>query len=119
ATHTLDDADRSLEVLEESNKLKEKALVMHKLQELLVDPGDVLDMFLGNVATVEQEVAATVASMEKASRYTLNKYVEAALNSATVVLPYLVTSYEKVVIELLIDSCEMTEPKIPFIGNLR
>ncbi|GJW26601.1 retrovirus-related pol polyprotein from transposon TNT 1-94 [Tanacetum coccineum] len=44
----------------------------------------------GNVATVEQEVAATVESMEKAARYTSNKYVEAALNSATVVLPYLV-----------------------------
>ncbi|GJX82060.1 RNA-directed DNA polymerase, eukaryota, partial [Tanacetum coccineum] len=42
------------------------------------------------VATVEQEVAATVESMEKAARYTSNKYVEAALNSATVVLPYLV-----------------------------
>ncbi|GKB07766.1 clathrin heavy chain 2, partial [Tanacetum coccineum] len=39
---------------------------------------------------VEQEVAATVESMEKAARYTSNKYVEAALNSATVVLPYLV-----------------------------
>nr|GEX26779.1 tetratricopeptide-like helical [Tanacetum cinerariifolium] len=46
----------------------------------------------GNVATVEQEVAATVESMEKAARYTLNKYVKAALNSATVVLPYLVPS---------------------------
>ncbi|GJZ13189.1 hypothetical protein Tco_0548419 [Tanacetum coccineum] len=44
----------------------------------------------GNVATVEQEVAATVESMEKAARYTPNKYVEAALNSETVVLPYLV-----------------------------
>ncbi|GJV26093.1 cysteine--tRNA ligase 2, cytoplasmic [Tanacetum coccineum] len=41
----------------------------------------------GNVATVEQEVAATVESMEKAARYTSNKYVEAALNSTTVVLP--------------------------------
>ncbi|GJW60166.1 serine/threonine-protein kinase tricorner-like protein [Tanacetum coccineum] len=38
----------------------------------------------------EQEVAATVESMEKAARYTSNKYVEAALNSTTVVLPYLV-----------------------------
>ncbi|GKD28554.1 hypothetical protein Tco_1239332, partial [Tanacetum coccineum] len=38
----------------------------------------------------EQEVAATVESMEKAARYTSNKYVKAALNSATVVLPYLV-----------------------------
>ncbi|GKE82955.1 cysteine--tRNA ligase 2, cytoplasmic, partial [Tanacetum coccineum] len=44
----------------------------------------------GNVATVKQEVAATVESMEKAARYTSNKYVEASLNSATVVLPYLV-----------------------------
>ncbi|GJX48055.1 protein transparent testa 9 isoform X1 [Tanacetum coccineum] len=35
----------------------------------------------GNVATVEQEVAATVESIEKAARYTSNKYVEAALNS--------------------------------------
>ncbi|GJV93607.1 clathrin heavy chain 2-like protein [Tanacetum coccineum] len=41
-------------------------------------------------ATIEQEVAATVESMEKAARYTSNKYVEAALNSTTVVLPYLV-----------------------------
>ncbi|GJS75596.1 putative RNA-directed DNA polymerase, eukaryota, reverse transcriptase zinc-binding domain protein [Tanacetum coccineum] len=41
-------------------------------------------------AIFEQEVAATVESMEKAARYTSNKYVEAALNSATVVLPYLV-----------------------------
>ncbi|GJU80723.1 zinc finger, CCHC-type containing protein [Tanacetum coccineum] len=32
----------------------------------------------------------TVESMEKAARYTSNKYVEAALNSETVVLPYLV-----------------------------
>ncbi|GJT37806.1 RNA-directed DNA polymerase, eukaryota, reverse transcriptase zinc-binding domain protein [Tanacetum coccineum] len=39
---------------------------------------------------VEQEVAATVESMEKAARYTSNKYVKAALNSATVVLPYIV-----------------------------
>ncbi|GKD57443.1 zinc finger, CCHC-type containing protein [Tanacetum coccineum] len=39
---------------------------------------------------VEQEVAATVESMEKAARYTSNKYVEAALNSTTIVLPYLV-----------------------------
>nr|GEY94517.1 hypothetical protein [Tanacetum cinerariifolium]GEY94550.1 hypothetical protein [Tanacetum cinerariifolium] len=44
----------------------------------------------GNVATVKQEVAATVESMEKAVRYTSNKYVEAALNLVTVVLPYLV-----------------------------
>nr|GEW76557.1 UBN2 domain-containing protein [Tanacetum cinerariifolium] len=44
----------------------------------------------GNVATVEQEVGVTVESMEKAARYTSNKYVKAALNSATVVLPYLV-----------------------------
>ncbi|GKA50952.1 probable kinetochore protein NUF2 [Tanacetum coccineum] len=44
----------------------------------------------GNVATVKQEVAATVESMEKAARYTSNKYVEAALNSTTIVLPYLV-----------------------------
>ncbi|GJR38977.1 hypothetical protein Tco_1214661 [Tanacetum coccineum] len=44
----------------------------------------------GNVATVEQEVAATVESMEKAARYTSNKYVDASLNSATVLLPYLV-----------------------------
>ncbi|GJT16422.1 hypothetical protein Tco_0875128 [Tanacetum coccineum] len=42
------------------------------------------------VVGLEQEVAATVESMEKAARYTSNKYVEAALNSATVVLPYLV-----------------------------
>ncbi|GJU81169.1 chaperonin CPN60-2, mitochondrial-like protein, partial [Tanacetum coccineum] len=32
----------------------------------------------------------TVESVEKAARYTSNKYVEAALNSTTVVLPYLV-----------------------------
>ncbi|GJW05215.1 cysteine--tRNA ligase [Tanacetum coccineum] len=42
------------------------------------------------ISPVEQEVAAAVESMEKATRYTLNKYVEAALNSATIVLPYLV-----------------------------
>ncbi|GJR10697.1 hypothetical protein Tco_0793349 [Tanacetum coccineum] len=38
----------------------------------------------------EQEVAAIVERMEKAARYTSNKYVEVALNSTTVVLPYLV-----------------------------
>ncbi|GKA92827.1 hypothetical protein Tco_0814752 [Tanacetum coccineum] len=54
----------------------------------------------GNVATAEQEVAATVESMEKAARYTSNKYVEAALNSATVVLPYLVPCCMFVVINV-------------------
>ncbi|GJZ66900.1 armadillo-type fold protein [Tanacetum coccineum] len=47
-------------------------------------------LIMAQIEGVEQEVAATVESMEKAARYTSNKYVEAALNSATVVLPYLV-----------------------------
>ncbi|GKB47783.1 hypothetical protein Tco_0898536 [Tanacetum coccineum] len=42
------------------------------------------------VAIFEQEVAATVESMETTARYMSNKYVEAALNSTTVVLPYLI-----------------------------
>ncbi|GJY83458.1 clathrin heavy chain 2-like protein [Tanacetum coccineum] len=47
-------------------------------------------LMMAQMEGVEQEVAATVESMEKAARYTSNKYVEAALNSAIVVLPYLV-----------------------------
>ncbi|GJY17620.1 reverse transcriptase domain-containing protein [Tanacetum coccineum] len=41
-------------------------------------------------SSFEQEVATTVEGIKKAARYTLNKYVEVALNSATVVLLYLV-----------------------------
>ncbi|GJS46326.1 chaperonin CPN60-2, mitochondrial-like protein, partial [Tanacetum coccineum] len=51
-------------------------------------------VYIGNVATVEQEVAATVESMEKAARYT--KYVT-ALNSTTVVIAYLVPESNRVV----------------------
>ncbi|GJR08061.1 clathrin heavy chain 1 [Tanacetum coccineum] len=47
-------------------------------------------LMMAQMEGVEQEVAATIESMEKAARCTSNKYVEAALNSATVVLPYLV-----------------------------
>ncbi|GJV60823.1 putative transmembrane protein [Tanacetum coccineum] len=66
----------------------------------------------GNVATVEQEVAATVESMEKAARYTSNKYVEAALNSTTVVLPYLVPYLRLLFLRLVCHDVEALHFKV-------
>ncbi|GKC92173.1 hypothetical protein Tco_1157615 [Tanacetum coccineum] len=69
--HTLDDGDRSLEVLEESKKLKEEALEIHK--ELLVDRGDVSNMLQRSHWNMEGDYTEAKLKMGREPFSTLRK----------------------------------------------